>query len=335
MRLIKETFWDTTAAKIQIFAIIAVAVVMVLVPNMTSSVYVPLYLSWIMAYSILSISWSFFSGKTGYISLATASFYGIGMYFQAIMGRQFPLWETMIFAAALAFAVGFIIGVVTLRLRGIYFTIFTFGLTLFLNRFMHWYEGVFTRTKGRMVKPYDNEVVFYALLITFAITIIAIIILNKSKFGLSLKCIGQNEDSAQHVGVRTTVVKVLAFALSAAPVGAVGAVMSTKQGYIDPNIAFGMTYSFFPVLMAIFGGMTSTYGPIVGATVFFVLQDYLLRAKDEIMVFGHQFVIGDMIIFGAIMVIVILMLPKGLFGTIESAIAKKRKRNSGEVARDA
>ena len=335
MRLAKETFWSTAAAKIQIIAILAITVIMACVPNMTSDVYVPLYLSWIMAYSILSVSWSFFSGKTGYISLATASFYGIGMYFQAIMGRQFPLWATIIFAAALAFVVGFIIGVVTLRLRGIYFTIFTFGLTLFLNRFMHWYEGVFTRTKGRMVKPYDNEIVFYALLVTFVITIIAIIILNKSKFGLSLKCIGQNEDSAQHVGVRTTTVKVLAFALSAAPVGAVGAIMSTKIGYIDPNISFGMNYSFFPVLMAIFGGMTSTYGPIAGATIFFVLQDYLLRAKDEIMVFGHQFVIGDMIIFGAIMVIVILLLPKGLFGTIESAAVKKRKRGGGEAVRDA
>ena len=335
MRLLKDTFWNSTTAKIQSCAIVVIAIVMAFIPGITSDVYVPLFLSWIMAYSILSLSWSFFSGKTGYISLATASFYGIGMYFQAILGRQFPLWITMILAAALVFIVGFIIGVVTLRLRGIYFTIFTFGLTLFLNRFMHWYEGVVTRTKGRMVKPYDNEVVFYALLITFVITIIAILILNRSKFGLSLKCVGQNEDSAQHVGVRTTVIKVLAFALSAAPVGAVGAVMSTKIGYIDPNISFGMTYSFFPVLMAIFGGMTSTYGPIIGATIFFVLQDYLLRAKDEVMMFGRQFVIGDMIIFGAIMVLVILVLPKGLFGTIEAAIAKKRKRAGGEVTRDA
>jgi len=335
MRLIKDAFWNTTAAKVQICAIIVAGIAMVLVPGLSSDIYIPLYLSWIMAYSILSVSWSFFSGKTGYISLATASFYGIGMYLQAILGRQFPLWTTMLFAAALAFAVGIVIGVVTLRLRGIYFTIFTFGLTLFLNRFMHWYEGMFTRTKGRMVKPYDNEIVFYALLATFAITIIAIIILNKSKFGLSLKCIGQNEDSAQHVGVRTTLTKVLAFAITAAPVGAVGAVMSTKSGYIDPNITFALTYSFFPVLMAIFGGMTSTYGPIVGATVFFVLQDYLLRAKDDFIIFGRHVVIGDMMVFGAIMVIVILALPKGLFGTIESAIAKKHKRSGGEVARDA
>ena len=326
MNLIKDTFWNTGAAKLQAGVIIAVAAIMALIPGLSSDIYTPLFLSWIMAYCVMSVSWSFFSGKAGYISLATASFYGVGMYLQAILGRQFPLWANMLFAAALAFCVGIVIGIVTLRLRGIYFTIFTFGLTLFLNKFFHWYEGTVTRTKGRMVKPYDNVTVFYSLLVLFAITVIAMLILNRSKFGLSLKCIGQNEDSAQHLGIRTTREKVLAFALSAAPVGAVGAVMCTKAGYIDPDTAFGLNYSFFPVLMAIFGGMTSTYGPIIGSVVFFVLQDYLLRKPDEIMIFGRQIVVGDMIIFGAIMVIVILVMPNGLFGTFESYIAKKRRR---------
>ena len=333
MNLIKNTFWNTGAARIQAGAIIAAAVVMALIPAISTDVYTPLFLSWIMAYCVMSVSWSFFSGKAGYISLATASFYGVGMYLQAILGRQLPLWTNMLLAAALAFGVGVVIGLVTLRLRGIYFTIFTFGLTLFLNKFFHWYEGTVTRTKGRMVKPFDNVTVFYALLILFAVTIIAMLLLNKSKFGLSLQCIGQNEDSAQHLGVRTTRAKVLAFAMSAAPVGAVGAVMCTKAGYIDPDTAFGLNYSFFPVLMAIFGGMTSTYGPIAGSVVFFVLQDYLLRKPDEIMIFGRQIVVGDMIIFGAIMVIVILAMPKGLFGAIES-IAAGRRKTGPEVTPD-
>ena len=313
MRLIKDTFWSSGPAKIQSGIIAAAIVFLVFIPGI-SDTYTPLFLSWIMTYCVLSISWSFFSGKAGYISLATASFYGIGMYLQAILGRQFPLWTTMIFAAAMAFAVGIIIGVVTLRLRGIYFTIFTFGLSLFLNRFMNWYEGAFTRTKGRMVKPYENDTVFYALLIVFAVTLVAVLILNKSKFGLSLKCIGQNEDSAQHLGVRTTLTKVLAFAITAAPVGAVGAVMSTKIGYIDPNTAFGLNTSFFPVLMAIFGGMSGTYGPMIGAVVFYTLQDYLLRETN-----------WHMVIFGAVMVVVIMIMPNGLFGTIEAFADKKRK----------
>jgi len=262
---------------------------------------------------VLSMSWNFFSGKSGYVSLATAAFYGLGMYVQAIYGRQIPLVGTMLISAALAFAVGFLIGVVTLRLRGIYFTIFTFGLTLFLNKFVHWYEGRFTRTKGRMIKYVDNTTIFYAMLIVFFIALIAVLLLNKSKFGLSLKCIGQNEDSAQHIGVNTTMTKVLAFSISAAPIGAIGALLSTATGYIDADIAFKMNATFFPVLMVIFGGIGTLYGPIIGAVAFYVLQDYLIKATPFYM-----------IIFGAIMVIVVLLMPKGVFGFVEMLTAKIR-----------
>jgi len=314
MELLKNTFWSSTPAKIQSLCIVvAFAFMALFIPNFTGS-YTPLFIAWIMSYVVLTISWNFFSGKTGYISLATAAFYGLGMYIQAMYGRQLPLYATALLSAVITFAVGYGLGVVTLRLRGIYFTIFTFGLALFLNKFIHWYEGVFTRTKGRMVKPYDNVTVFYAILIVLAITFIAIIIMNKSRFGLSLKCIGQNEDGAQHIGVSTTKTKALAFALSAAPCGAVGAIMSTAFGYIDADIAFRILASFFPVLMAIFGGMSTTYGPIVGAIVFYLLQYYLIQVTSYYM-----------IIFGVIMIIIVMLMPKGLFGTIESISAKRRR----------
>ena len=322
MELIKETFWSSKPAKIQAIVILCAIVFMATIPGFTNS-YTPLFIAWTLSYVILSMSWNFFSGKTGYISLASAAFYGLGMYIQAIFGRDIPLAGTMLISAAVAFAVGFGLGVVTLRLRGIYFTIFTFGLALFLNKFVHWYEGLFTRTKGRMVKAYDNETVFYAILIVFAVMLVLILLMNKSRFGLSLNCIGQNEDSAQHVGVNTTRTKVLAFAITAAPVGAVGAVMSTAIGYVDADIAFKLLASFFPVLMAIFGGMHHTYGPIVGAVVFYLLQDYLIKTT------GYY-----MIIFGVIMVVIVLLMPKGLFGIVDTIIAKRRRQFDGEVIGD-
>ena len=318
MQIFKDAFWKTTPVKIQSLAIIVVFAFMALyIPNNTGT-YAPLFIAYIMSYVVMSMSWNFFSGKSGYISLATAAFYGLGMYIQAIYGREIPLPVAMLASAAVAFAVGFIIGVVTLRLRGIYFTIFTFGLVLFLNKFVHWYEGLFTRTKGRMVRPIDNTTIFYSMLVVLFIAVIAVFLLNKSRFGLSLKCIGQNEDSAQHIGVNTTMTKVLAFAISAAPVGAIGALMSTATGYIDADIAFKMNATFFPVLMAIFGGIGTLYGPIVGAVVFYVLQDYLIKATPFYM-----------IIFGAIMVIIVLVMPQGLFGTLESLVVKIRKSSGG------
>jgi branched-chain amino acid transport system permease protein len=325
MELIKEALWSSKFAKIQTAGIIIALVVVALVPQFTSA-YVPLFLAYTMSYCIMAVSWAFFSGKTGYISLATGAFYGIGMYTQALLGRDLPLVVTMVVGAAASFGLAYGIGVVTLRLRGVYFTIFTFGLALFLNKIVHWYETAFLHTKGHMVKglPGGNQMLLLYTLIVFAIVLFAVILLNKSRFGQALVCIGQNEDSAQHVGVNTTFTKVMAFAISAAPVGAVGAVMSTKAGFIDPDMSFSMTACFFPVLMAIFGGMQSLYGPVIGAVVFWALQNYLLIHLPT----------QNMIVFGAIMIAVVLLLPKGLVGVIETIAAKRRRGFDGEVIGD-
>lgn len=324
MDFVRNTLWGTKPARIQSLGII-VAVVILLIVTQFSGAYTPLFLAYTMMYCIMSVSWSFFSGKTGYISLATGAFYGLGMYLQAALGRDLPLVLVMIISAVAAFGLAYGIGIVTLRLRGVYFTIFTFGLALFLNKIVHWYETTFLRTKGQLVKSIDsNETLFIYTLVLFVILIFAVILLDKSRFGLALTCIGQNEDSAQHVGVNTTRTKVLAFAISAAPVGAVGAVMATKAGFIDPDMAFSMNACFFPVLMAIFGGMQNRFGPVVGAVVFWALQNYLMTNFPAI----------NMIVFGVIMVVVVLILPKGLFGLIETIAQRGRKNGDGEVTLD-
>ena len=334
MGLVKEALWSSKFSRNQTLIIVAALVVLAFIPGLGDA-YTPLFLSWALAYSVMSLSWRFFSGKTGYISLASAAFYGLGMYIQAFLGRDLPLPITMILSAVIAFAAAFGIGVVTLRLRGVYFSIFTFGLALFLNKIIRWYEVTFMGTKGRMVKPYDNDQVFLAILILFAIVMFGVIIVNKSKFGLALDCIGQNEDSSQHVGVDTTKMKVLAFAISAAPIGAVGAVMSTTIGYVDPEIAFRLVASFFPVLMAYFGGMQYTYGPVVGAVVFFSLQDYLMREwREGIPIPGLGINITYMIVFGIVMLVVMLLMPKGMFGLIDSIRGKKKGSYDGEVLGD-
>jgi branched-chain amino acid transport system permease protein len=323
MELLKRSFFGSKPAKVQFFGILIAIVVLFFVPNFGSA-YLPLFLAWVITYAVMSLAWTLFSGKTGYVSLASAAFYGIGMYVQAALGSNLPIVISMVIAAAASFGAAFGIGLVTLRLRGVYFTIFTFGLSLFLNKFIHWYEVKFFHTKGHMVLAYDNLTVYYCVLVVFAIFLLIVIPMNKSRFGLALDCIGQNEDSAQHVGVNTTMTKVLAFAVSAAPVGAVGAAMATTIGYVDPDIAFKLLASFMPVLMAIFGGTHNVYGPIVGAIVFYSLQDYLLRELPG----------AYMIIFGCVMVAVILLMPKGIFGVIDTILAKRKRGFDGEVIGD-
>jgi len=325
MELVRKTLWSTKFSRNQTIIIIVALVALGVFQRFGDS-YTPLFLAWILAYSTMSLSWNFFSGKTGYISLASAAFYGLGMYIQAFLGWNVPLPITMCLSAVVAFGAAFGVGIITLRLRGVYFSIFTFGLALFLNKIIRWYEVTYMLTKGRMVKALENEQVFISMLVLLAIVLFGVLVLNKSKFGLALDCIGQNEDSAQHIGVNTTFTKVLAFAISAAPMGAVGAAMSTTIGYVDPEIAFRLVASFFPVLMSIFGGQRYTYGPIVGAVIFFSLQDYLMREwREGIPIPGLGVNITYMIIFGVVMIMVIILLPNGIFGLMDSIVSKKRK----------
>jgi branched-chain amino acid transport system permease protein len=142
-----------------------------------------------------------------------------------------------------------------------------------------------------------------------------------------MQSIGGNEDAAEHMGINTTMVKVLTFAISSIFIGAAGVIMAPKLIYINADIAFSPTYSFMPILMSIFGGMGHFYGPVVGAAVFGYLEK-TLRAQ-----FATYFMLG----FGIIMVVVILFLPNGIVGLVPilrdklgGVIAKLRKGGQAE-----
>ncbi|NLL40158.1 MAG: branched-chain amino acid ABC transporter permease [Clostridiales bacterium] len=268
----------------------------------------------IISFVIIAVSWSIFSGPTGYISLSTAAFYGLGMYASAILGNHLPLPLVMVISGIASFIIALIIGVITLRLRGVYFTIFTFGLVELLRNLILWLEIKFSGTRGRFVPSVDFQQVFYCILGTLAIILLISYLIKRSRFGLALIGIGESEDAAAHIGINTTLVKVLGFSISSFAVGAVGAAMATRTNYIDPGIAFNMLMSFMPVLMAIFGGMSTIPGPIIGAAVFAYLEELLITKVPEYF----------MIIFGAIMIIAILFLPNGLTG-IAGKLFKRRK----------
>ncbi len=268
----------------------------------------------ILSFIIIAVSWSIFSGPTGYISLSTAAFYGLGMYASAILGKYMPLPMTMIVSGIASFIIALIVGVITLRLRGVYFTIFTFGLVELLRNLILWLEIKISGTRGRFVPAVDFELVFYCMVGTLVIILLISYLIKRSRFGLALIGIGESEDAASHIGINTTFVKVLGFSISSFAVGAVGAAMATRSNYIDPGIAFNMLMSFMPVLMAIFGGMNTILGPIIGAAVFAYLEELLITKVPEYF----------MIIFGVIMIIAILFLPNGLTG-IAGKLLKRRK----------
>jgi branched-chain amino acid transport system permease protein len=285
----------------------------------TSPLYTPGYFvvlgSSIFMYIIITVSWVIFSGPTGYISLASAAFFGVGIYTSAIVGRALPLLLVIGIGGLASFALAFLVGALTLRLRGIYFVMFTFGLVELLLHFVLWWEVSITGTTGRVVPTIGNTTVYYLMLIVFTILMVTAYLIRHSKYGLALQSIGDNEEAAAHRGINVTALKSITFALSAFFMGAAGAIMATRWTYIDPKIAFNPLISFMPVLMAIFGGMGQLYGPVIGAAVFTYLEEFLIT----------KFPYHYMLIFGIIMVIAILYLPGGLVGLAQ----KSWKRASG------
>jgi branched-chain amino acid transport system permease protein len=273
-------------------------------------------LTGILMYIIITVSWTIFSGTTGYISLAPAAFFGVGIYTMAILGHILPMLAVVVIGGLISFILALLVGALTLRLRGIYFAIFTFGLVVLIKELLLFWEIVVTRTRGRFVVLESNNTIYYVILSIFVVSLITAYLIRNSKFGLALQSIGENEEAAAHLGVNVTWVKVITFAISAIFMGAAGAIMATKWTYIDPYVAFNPLFSFLPVLMAIFGGMGQLYGPVIGAAIFAYLEELLLT----------RFPYYYMLVFGIILVVVILYLPQGLVGVVQ----KLRRRISGE-----
>ena len=298
-------------------AVIAVLVLLGFLPGMTKP-YTTIMLGSVLMYVILSLCWNMFSGATGYISLATAAFFGLGVYASAILGdvTSLPLPVMMLIGGAAASVLAFLIGLITLRLRGVYFTIFTLGVVKLMETLILYLEVHINGTRGRFVVSYSFTEVFYALYVLLILLLAAIIIIKRSRFGRALVCIAEGEDAAQHIGINATRVKILSFAISAFAMGAAGAAMATRWSYIDPGIAFNANYSFLPVLMVIFGGMDNLLGPIIGAAVFAYLQE-LLTTK-----FPYIY----MLAMGVIMIAAILFMPRGILGVVRDIAARARQR---------
>jgi branched-chain amino acid transport system permease protein len=184
---------------------------------------------------------------------------------------------------------------------------FTFGLVELIKRLLLWLEINITHTRGRLVVAVDSTTVYYIMLGIFVIALLTAYFIRRSKYGLALQSIGEDEEAATHTGVNVTALKTAVFAISAIFMGAAGAIMATRWTYIDPYIAFNPLYSFMPVLMAIFGGMGQLYGPILGSAIFTYLEEVLVT----------KFPYYYMLIFGIILVVVIVYLPDGLVGLVQ------------------
>jgi branched-chain amino acid transport system permease protein len=314
--------------------LLLVLVLLATIPLYASLGTVTLLLNFLM-YITLAVSWTMFSGPTGYISLASAAFFGIGVYTPALLYAEgaplLPLPAVIMIAGLVALCCALIIGGATLRLRGIFFTMFTFGLIGASTPIIQYFEFETHGARGRYIQSIGADNVYYLMLVTFVVVMVIVYLLRRSRYGLALQGIGNNEEAAAHMGVDTTKMKVITFGVSGVFMGITGAIMALSWKYVDPSTAFNLNYSFLPLLMALVGGMGQLYGPVIGALGFAYLRYMLLSNAARYY----------MLIFGITMIVFILFVPGGLAGLIEKGrhklgevIAKLRKGGEAEQHAD-
>jgi branched-chain amino acid transport system permease protein len=279
-----------------------------IVPFVASGYHLALGIS-LLYFTVLATAWALFSGPTHYISLATVAFFGIGAYTVAVLGELMPWPAVLAIAGLIGIAVALVVGLSTLRLSGIYFVIFTFGLSELIRQVVTWYEINVHRSVGRYIfLSITQEQIYWQLLALVALVFLAGWLIARSRLGLALRVIGNDETVACHAGIDTTRAKLTMFAVSALFMTLTGAVMAPRWTYIDPAIAFSPMLSFEVVIMALLGGAASLFGPVLGAVPLVLLFEVLTAN------FPNYF----SILLGVVFVLIVYVLPRGVVGLFDA-----------------
>jgi branched-chain amino acid transport system permease protein len=273
----------------------------------------------IAMYTVLSTSWALFSGPTHYISLATAAFFGLGTYTTALgIENGLNYWLTLPIAAVLGAVVAGLVGLATLRLSGVYFVIFTLGLSELVRQLVTWGQNV-SGQKGLYVLTDLTEThIYWQLVALAAIVYLAGWAIGRSRLGFALRIIGDDEEVARHSGINTARAKVILFMVSGAVASVVGGILAPRYIYIEPALAFTPMLSFLVVIMALLGGLGRLWGPIVGVIPFTFLWEAI----------SASFPSQTTLLLGVSFLIIVYLLPKGFVGLIE---AIRRRLNNREA----
>jgi branched-chain amino acid transport system permease protein len=265
-------------------------------------------------YIALACGWNIFGGYTGYNNFGHAAFFGIGAYTSALLLMKLGLspFCTCILGGLLAGVAAAIVGYPCLRLRGPYFVLVTLALGLSARLIV--INVDFTGSSTGLYLPFlkvsmfANRVIFYEVMLAVAFMIILVAMwIEKSKFGLGLRSIYQDEDSAETQGVDATKLKIRAFVLSAFLAGLAGGIYAYYRSYIHPDFIFDISLSVLVVLMALLGGPSTWLGPVIGSCIVVVINEVLTAHLN----IGGEF---SRIVYGLLLVLVIMYLPDGLIG---------------------
>ncbi|ANW00361.1 branched-chain amino acid ABC transporter [Bradyrhizobium icense] len=304
--------------------LIFTALYAVLSLSVTNSYY-QLVMTLVPVWAVFGLSWNLLSGYTGLISFGHAAFFGIGAYTTALGQIYFDLspWMLIPIAAMLGGIAGFLIGFPTFRLSGHYFALAMLAYPLAILYVFEWlgFQEVTLPIKR------DNPIAYmqfadprlYTLLALAMMlgTILLTRAIEKSRFGMALLAIKQNEAAAEAAGINTLAWKLRAITLSGAIAGAIGAFYAVVLLVVTPQSVFGMLVSAQALTVAMFGGVGTVWGPVIGSVILIPLAE-TLNAEA-----GSRFPGIQGVIFGLAIISVILVAPEGLFWKLRDFLRRR------------
>lgn len=270
-------------------------------------------------YTVLATSWALFSGPTHYISLATAAFFGLGMYVVGIGIGDVPYGLLLAVAALLGGALAVLVGLATLRISGVYFVIFTLGLAELVRQLVAWAQATLGTSSGLYVlTDVDEPMIYWMLLALAALVYLAGWQIGRSRLGFALRIIGNDETVAVHGGIDTARAKVMLFVLSCAVASLAGAIMAPRWSYIEPTVAFSPMISFQVVIMALLGGAHRLWGPLLGVIPFTLLWDAISATLPN----------QTTLLLGVAFLLIVYLIPRGVVGLVEDLWHRRQNDRS-------
>ncbi len=283
-----------------------------------------------LLFAIMGSSWNIISGYAGYVSLGQSAFLGIGAYTTAILAvRVFdgasPFWFVPV-SAVVAGVFAAVVGAVLMRTRGHSFVILTIAF-LFIMQIVTLNWSVVTNGNHGLTLPlprwdraYQNWPFYYGLLGLLVLNVALAWWIRRTKFGMGLIAIREDESKAAAVGVNTPVYKVLAFVASAVLIGAAGGLFAYYLTFVDPRGMFDIVVSVQVVLAVLLGGRGTILGPVLGAFILEWLNEWT----------NNTFSGGNwrLIIFGGLLAAVVLVLPRGIIPSVAELSRRLQARRA-------
>lgn len=295
--------------------------VLLAAPFIVSS-YVLTQLSQVAIYSIVAFGLMLLAGFTGQLSLGHAAFLAVGAYTEAVLAiKGVPFFVSVPIAAVFAALVGIVVGLPALRVKGLYLGIATLAFGTIIEEVIARAEPITGGNAGLMVPPVDlfglrfaDGPAFYYLAVAFALGACLILInLLRSPTGRAFVAIRDSEISAQSMGVNLAVYKTLSFAISAAFAGVAGALYAHNLRFLSPD-QFTVVQSIEMIMMVVIGGLGSIHGAVFGAIFLVALPQAINAVKPVLPSFLSEATGLQPTIFGAVLVLVVLFEPLGLYG---------------------